>query len=113
MAATLSEIKQRIAEINRVGGMAGISGVFYALGEGRISPGKAMECVRHFLLTGNVDRYTAPIGEELWEETVKYLIAKWRERTNGYDPGTALHRDGEAEALLECAEELEELLRKY
>lgn len=73
------EIFRRVEDISRSHGMAGISGVFYALEERRISIAKAMEVIRHYLLSGKIEEYEAPRGE--WDEEkeisqLKMQIAK-------------------------------------
>jgi hypothetical protein len=57
------EIFQRVEAISRIHGTAGVGGVFYALEDGQISVGKAMQVVRRFLLTGEVEDYTRAEAE--------------------------------------------------
>lgn len=70
------DLLSRIRQINRLGGSDSITGVFYALSEDRISPGKATQVLRHFLLTGEIEPYKEAEGESIHEEKLWQLQAE-------------------------------------
>lgn len=69
------EIFQRIEALSQRAGTLGVSGVFYSLEENQISPAKAMQVIRRYLLTGELEEYTRATGQDALQPA--------KEETNG------------------------------
>lgn len=72
---SVPEMFRRIESINRGDGTTGISGVFYALEENQISVAKAMQVIRRYLLSGEVECYKPATGESEANAIIGKLLA--------------------------------------
>jgi hypothetical protein len=86
---------------SRYDGTAGVSGIFYALEENRISVSKAMQTLRKFLLSGDLDTYRHAEGWSEDEERIKQL----RDMLN------KILAAKDVAMPIELAEEIQEVLR--